>query len=94
MRGVTEIFRRHVEAIRQQANDESITEFLVCTVCKQLLSRDKLTKLSKTNGFSSPPKPQGLLPSDAFSERFLYQDCRSYTFAVYAMMAAVKSLAN
>lgn len=50
---------------------EDCSNFQVCATCRHSLDRGRVPKLSKTNGFVYPPKPDGLPPLDPISARLI-----------------------
>jgi hypothetical protein len=58
---------KDVDILERHCNDKSITQFLVCTACKQSLSGLEWLPLSETSCFAYPPK-QELRPLNPVSE--------------------------
>lgn len=62
---------KHYELLQKSFAGCDVKQFKVCATCLRSLNIKQIPSLSKSNGFSYPPKPVGLPPLDTVSERLI-----------------------
>ena len=60
-----------LQFLQQEFTDEDVQQFMLCSNCWTSVKQGKVPTLSKSNGFTYPPKPTHLPPLDPLSERLI-----------------------
>jgi hypothetical protein len=73
MSNLKQVKENHISRAVPEFSDMDVAQFKACVTCTATLDRDQEPSLSGSNGFTYPPYPTHLPPSDCINERLVAQ---------------------